>query len=214
MDIFNILGYINKLSLLAFVVTLGILLYQFYLLIKDSSHSKEAPVIPDFNESAAVAPTVNYTKLADIAVKENPSSNSRLVILIIVTVGLVAFLSFAILAKNRQAESVVDEEPLIKLVASKGIKIYDDQWIELKEKEVATLSAGTAIIIALDVPEIDNIDKARIRINQSKWSSEDESVKFDQSRRLYYRDYIIASGSSFIKAEAQLHSTVDGWLGE
>ncbi len=214
MDIFNILGYINKLSLLAFVVTLGILLYQFYLLRKDSSHSKEAPVIPDFNESAAVAPTVNYTKLADIAVKENPSSNSRLVILIIVTVGLVAFLSFAILAKNRQAESVVDEEPLIKLVASKGIKIYDDQWIELKEKEVATLSAGTAIIIALDVPEIDNIDKARIRINQSKWSSEDESVKFDQSRRLYYRDYIIASGSSFIKAEAQLHSTVDGWLGE
>ena len=116
--------------------------------------------------------------------------------------------------KNRQAESVDDEEPLIKLVASKGIKIYDDQWIELKEKEVATLSAGTAIIIALDVPEIDNIDKARIRINQSKWSSEDESVKFDQSRRLYYRDYIIASGSSFIKAEAQLHSTVDGWLGE
>lgn len=213
MDIFSILGYINKLSLVAFVVTLGVLLYQFYLLRKDSSETSKTPVIPDFNENIAT-PAANYTKLADKVIKENPSSNSRLMILIIVTIGIVALLSFSILAKNFSGEAPSKAEPLIKLVASKGIKIYDDKWAELKEEEVATLSAGTAIIVALDVPNLDDIDKARIRINKTSWSAEDEDLKFDKKRRLYFREYVVATDSSFIKAEAQLHSTSDGWLGE
>ena len=214
MDIFNILGYINKLSLVAFVVTLGVLLYQVYLLKKDSSQSHEEPVIPDFNENIA-KPVLNYTKLdQSIGKGEVPKNNTNLIILIVTTIAIISFLSFTIFAKNRPRAPTSDTEPLVKLVASKGIKIYDDKWIELKEDELATMSAGTAIIIALDKPDIENIDKARIRVNQSSWSVDDESLKFDETRRVYYRDYIVATDSSFIKAEAQLHSSVDGWLGE
>lgn len=63
MDIFLILSYLNKISLLAFIITGGFLIYQFYLLKKEiSSNSKKTPTIPDFNENEKVE-VLNYTKL-------------------------------------------------------------------------------------------------------------------------------------------------------
>lgn len=63
MDIFLILSYLNKISLLAFIITGGFLIYQFYLLKKEiSSNSKKTPTIPDFNQNEKVE-VLNYTKL-------------------------------------------------------------------------------------------------------------------------------------------------------
>lgn len=213
MDIFNILGYVNKMSLLAFVVTLGVLLYQVYLLKKDAKHTDETPVIPDFNENIA-APSVNYTKLAPPPVTEEPKKPTNLIVLIVITFVVIAFLSFAILAKNTSQNKIIQSEPLIKLVASKGIKIYDDKWIELDSDKIATLSGGSPIIVGLDKTEDVNIDGARIRINKSNWSKDDENVKYDEQRKVFYRDFVMATESGYLKAEAQLHSSVDGWLGE
>ncbi len=63
MDVFSALSYLNKISLFAFIITAGFLIYQFYLLKKEASKEpKKQPPIPDFNENAKVD-LLNYTKL-------------------------------------------------------------------------------------------------------------------------------------------------------
>ncbi|MBI5127621.1 hypothetical protein HZA76_04165 [Candidatus Roizmanbacteria bacterium] len=63
MDVFIALSYLNKISLFAFIITAGFLIYQFYLLRKEASRQpKKQPPIPDFNENAKVD-LLNYTKL-------------------------------------------------------------------------------------------------------------------------------------------------------
>ncbi len=72
MDIFSILSYLNKISLIAFIITAGFLAYQFYLLKKDSvSGTKKTPTIPDFNENEKIDIS-NYTKLPDVLAVPNP----------------------------------------------------------------------------------------------------------------------------------------------
>ena len=124
------------------------------------------------------------------------------------------FLSFAIFSKTGSRNKVIETEPLIKLVASSGIKIYDDEWTQLDEEKISSLSAGTMIIIALDKTEDKNIDAARIRVNKPSWAEEDGNLKFDEKKKVFYRDFVIATDTAFLKVEAQLHSSVDGWLGE
>lgn len=62
MTIFQILSYINKISLILFFIILIFLGYQFYLLKKEiSSTIKEKPIIPDFNDN--IQANINYTPL-------------------------------------------------------------------------------------------------------------------------------------------------------
>lgn len=62
MNVFSILSYLNKISLLAFIITAGFLFYQVYLLRKESSPKQKKPTIPDFNENMKID-VLNYTKL-------------------------------------------------------------------------------------------------------------------------------------------------------
>lgn len=62
MNVFSILSYLNKISLLAFFITAGFLFYQVYLLRKESSSKQTKPNIPDFNENMKID-VLNYTKL-------------------------------------------------------------------------------------------------------------------------------------------------------
>lgn len=62
MTIFQILSYINKISLILFFIILIFLGYQFYLLKKEiSSTIKEKPILPDFNDN--IKTNINYTPL-------------------------------------------------------------------------------------------------------------------------------------------------------
>lgn len=106
MDIFSILSYLNKISLLAFIVTAGFLGYQFYQLKKESSpKSKKTPSIPDFNENERVD-VLNYSKLPDtltaapvVAYKKD---SKKLPFLIIGTSLLVLTLGVFIILRNKQ----------------------------------------------------------------------------------------------------------------
>lgn len=62
MSFFTILSYLNKLSLLFFIIIAGFLAYQFYLLKKENKEKNEEPFLPDFNENEKVNLS-NYTKL-------------------------------------------------------------------------------------------------------------------------------------------------------
>ncbi|GAB4219083.1 MAG: hypothetical protein Fur009_3460 [Candidatus Microgenomates bacterium] len=62
MIILQFLGYINKISLLIFFITLGFLGYQFYLFKKDLSElDKKDPNIPEFSENIDAG--INFTPL-------------------------------------------------------------------------------------------------------------------------------------------------------
>lgn len=215
MDIFSFLGYLNKLSLVAFVVTLAVLLYQLYLLRKEASAKKDNPVIPEFDENKTViAPALNYTKLDTSKLVTKKKTDNNLILLISITLVVMIILFGTIISKNNNNTSAKTNTPLIQFVASKGIKIYDTKWSELNSDQIIALKTGDHVFIGLDKPNDVNIDGARMRVNQDKWLATDENLQFSNLRNVYYEDYVIATGAAFLKIEAQLHSKVDGWLGE
>lgn len=84
MDVFSLLSYINKVSLLAFFITTVVVGYQIYLIKKEKT-KEQAPKIPDFKEKTNFNVVANYTSLPNsLTKKELKKVNySKLVFLII-----------------------------------------------------------------------------------------------------------------------------------
>jgi hypothetical protein len=116
MDVFSLLSYINKVSLLAFVVTTLVVGYQVYLLKKEKT-KEQTPTIPDFKERNNSHEAANFTGLpASLTVKEVKKVNySKLVFLIIslLTVMVIVFVLFLI-----RQNSSVRKEALISPTAA------------------------------------------------------------------------------------------------
>lgn len=123
MDIFSVLSYLNKISLLAFVVTAGFLGYQFYLLKKESSANKnKTPAIPDFNENEKID-VLNYTKLPGSLTPEHQTvtrKDNRQAITFAAGAGLLVLtLGVFIILKSKQTKQVsqvVEPTPTAKPV--------------------------------------------------------------------------------------------------
>jgi len=213
MDLFTFLGYVNKLSLVAFVITLAVIVYQIKQIRKEGKPKATDVSVPDFNENQKIA-RLNYSPLSpDLISVKNKRIDRSLVYLVIGTAVVVVFLFFSILTKtNKPVETTGD--PLIKLTASKGIKILSVDWKELNGSQFESLKADDKIIVGIDKTPDSHVDGARIRINKSKWSQEDEKLEYNGKLNLYYRNHIISSDESYLKIEAQLHHKSDGWLGE
>jgi len=126
MDIFSILSYLNKISLLAFIVTAGFLGYQFYLLKKEAStDSKKAPTIPDFNENIKVD-VLNYTRLPDSMISEHQTvvrkDNNITLISLVLGTGLIAltlgvFILLRLKQSSQQVSKIIEPTPTVKTVA-------------------------------------------------------------------------------------------------
>lgn len=101
MDIFNLLSYINKVSLLAFFVTILVVAYQIYVLKKEKTKEK-APSIPDFKDIGKSNEVVNYTRLPGFLTKKNKGSvnYSKLVFLIISLLTIMVVIFVLILIKQ------------------------------------------------------------------------------------------------------------------
>lgn len=81
MNIFLLISYLNKISLLAFFITLAFLSYQIYLFKKDISLNKEKPNIPNFQENIDIE-IINYTKLPDSFIRPIKKDNNKLFLII------------------------------------------------------------------------------------------------------------------------------------
>jgi len=104
MDIFSILSYLNKISLLAFVVTAIFLGYQFYLLKKESFTNKnKKPIIPDFNENEKIE-ILNYTKLPAEHQPVMKNDNKQAITFVIGAGLLVLTLTVFIILKSKQTK--------------------------------------------------------------------------------------------------------------
>lgn len=112
MDVFILLTYINKASLLAFFVTTLIVGYQIYLLKKEKNKEK-APKIPDFKEKSNLNMVANFTSLPkSLTQKEiKPVNYARYIFLIIslLTVIVVIFV-VSLIKKN----STIQNQALLK----------------------------------------------------------------------------------------------------
>jgi len=106
MNIFSLLSYLNKISLVAFFITAGFLVYQVYLLKKGAVPKSEKPTIPDFNENMKVD-VANYTQLpvkmaaATIPIKKD----NKMVLIILSGLGVLTVALFFILSFRSKPEA-------------------------------------------------------------------------------------------------------------
>jgi len=210
---------INKISLIIFVITFAILIYEYRLLKKEGKKGK-TPKIPQFSDTYASS----FQKDAKVMIFEEKEvkftrhSPKLFFFLVIITLffALLTLIGFFSKSEEVSFSPKLTPTPIIeeKVVASEGIEIFDENFNLLKEEKLVALQPGQKIIIGIKtIPQAD-IDKARIRVNKDFWEIEDETNKFNQKNQVFYIEYQLATDESKLKIEAQLHSLKEGWLGE
>lgn len=127
MGIFSLLSYINKVSLLAFIVTTLIVGYQVYVLKKEKT-KKQTPSIPDFKEKINLNEVANFTNLPSFLTKKETKmvNYSKLVFLIISLLTImVGIFVFVIIKQNNSSReqalvtssAIISPTPIRKLIS-------------------------------------------------------------------------------------------------
>lgn len=162
MDIFNLLSYINKVSLLAFFVTILVVAYQIYVLKKEKTKEK-TPSIPDFKDIGKSNEVVNYTRLPGFLTKKNKGSvnYSKLVFLIISLLTIMVVIFVLILIKQNSSvrnEALVSPtivvtrtptlKPTITLLPSPTVVLLASPTVVLSPSPTVALSASPTVILS------------------------------------------------------------------
>jgi hypothetical protein len=217
-DLFSFLSSVNKIGLIAFLLTSGFLAYQFYLIKKEIKNTSKVKQIPDFIEKGDISTTA-FKK--EVILKEEKKSFKRynklsfiITLLVFLSLGGYLIFTFKVSRVPSGEPKSFTVTPIIKFVASNGIKIYNQKWEEISEDKIDQLKPGELILVALSTIENADIDKARIRINKDRWEKDDETINYNQQKKVFFKEYQIATDSPFLRIEGQLHSKVDGWLTE
>ncbi len=217
MGILSILTSFNKISLIAFAITLIVLIYEISLFKKENKKNINIPKFEDKTTANPSSPKTFVLK-KDEEVKFSKPNNKVIFVLIffLVLFALLALLGFLNIAnKSNQAIELPQsqQELSINTVTSKGIRIYDETFKPISENTLANYK-NKKIIIGVETIEDYDIDRARIRINKTQWDLNDITVNFNKDNKVFYMGYTITSKDSRLKIEAQLHSATDGWLGD
>ena len=212
--ILEYLTSINKISIIAFIATLAYLVYEFRLLRKERERQVK-PEIPSFDQGATPIPI----ETAQIVTNEesHKRSNYHKVMLAVLVVMLVFFgiTSIVGLFRSKSAQNTGGQSRVVvQEVRSTGIKLFDAQWVELKNDTISTVKPGDLMYIGVANIQGTDIDKARIRVNKAQWPPDAITEKFDQKHNVFYMEYTISTGESRLQIEGQLHSKTDGWLSE
>lgn len=219
MEILNFFSYLNIFALLLFIVVGIFLGYQIYLFKKEINQEKKLNKIPDFKEDelsqlkAKINQQPIIEKKEEKIYKRSKIYNIIIPALILILIGGYLILDFLSKSKKENKKNYTPS-PKIEYLASTGIKIYNENWEEITDEAVSNLKEGDKIYIGLETINDPDIDKARLRVNRNTWLPTDETSNFLPDKKIFYKEYIIATGSTTLKIDGQLHSKVDGWLGE
>lgn len=116
MDVFNLLSYINKISLFAFFITTVVVAYQIYILKKEKT-KEQTPSIPNFKENNNFNAAANFTSLPSSLTKKKLEAvnYSKLVFLIIslLTIIIVVFVVSLINKNNPSQNQVLINPPTV-----------------------------------------------------------------------------------------------------
>lgn len=214
----NFLISINKISLIAFLITFGFLIYEIILLKKESNIKKKLN-LPKFSENFNNNLKINeknIKKKREITINK---PNNIIIFLIIISFlfGIITLISFFETREKKEVNTTrlsLTPTPIIEFVNSKGIRIFDENFNPILEENLNKIKKGDRILIGVEtVPEAE-IDRARIRVNKENWEDNDITLNFSKKFNVFYKEYQIATETNRLKIEAQLHSKEDGWLGE
>ncbi len=216
-NILSLLVSINKISIIGFIITLAFLSYQVYLLVKEVKKQKKNVVIPDFQEQ-------KYTTLQKSVQKKSEASGTKQykkptaipmigALLLLIVFGCIALINVIRSKNNMVPESGPAPSPVIRKVVSAGIKVYNENWIQLSDSDLSSLKPGDNIKIAIESVQNAGIDMARIRVNSTEWSPQDITLQYDKTHNVYYKDYRVSTGEAYLRINAQLHSKGEGWIG-
>lgn len=212
MDLSLFLTSINKLSLGAFLIVIGGIGYEIYIISRENKH-REKPIIPSFSPNQNTVSTSKNSSA--IVIPKTKLVNHNLVILIVLilmlmVLGIVTIVS--LLANKKTPGTFIEPRIIVNEIKSKGIRMFDLNWNEYGAH--TKISPNTTVIIAVETIAGTDIDSARIRVNSIAWRTEDVTSQFNTNMQLFYKEFKIASGETKLKIEAQLHSRQDGWLGQ
>lgn len=105
MNVFTVLSYINKVSLLVFVITTLIVGYQIYILKKEKVKEK-IPSIPDFKEKNNLNAVTNFTILpSSLTKKELKAVNYSKAIFLIISLLTIIIVVFVVSLINKKDSS-------------------------------------------------------------------------------------------------------------
>lgn len=218
MDLINLLSSLNKISLIAFFITSIFIGYQIYFIRKELLKRREKLTIPDFNEKVAIKKlqeniVLKQEKQISVAQQKNSLFITPLIIFLIVFLLIFTFSGIAnlIIQKKTTVAPVIQD---VDFVASKGIRVYNEKWMELDGEQLENLNAGEKLIVGVETVPNSDIDMARIKINEDRWQNEHITSNFNKSRNVFFRGHTVSSQAAVLKIEAQLHSKTDGWLSE
>ena len=210
---------INKIALLAFFVVFGFLIYEIKKLIGEKK-KKEKLIIPQFNDTiqAKPLPVVNNTPLSSpLPMKKSEKRGISLFPIFVGIISLIGVIVLVIIAyivnQNKQKVSSVSV-PIIREITSAGLKVYDVNWVDIETKKSNKARLGEKLYIGIQTIVEADIDRARIKINAKDWQISDITTLFNSQLKVYYKEYIVATGTAQLKIDGQLHSASDGWLGE
>lgn len=216
MDILQFLGSVNKISLLAFISTFIFLFYEVHLLRKEKQN-KTAPSIPQFKENMSVpissSKIIVETKNVEIKKRKNMPIAVFIAIFLIIVVAASALLLKSKSTTSTQA-NFSNPTPIVQMATSRGVKFFSKTFESMSDQQVSTLQPGQSIIIGVETIEGTDVDSARIKVNKIAWTQDSITMNFDKKNKMYFISYTIATEESQLKVDAQLHSKVDGWLGE
>jgi len=221
--IIDFLLSVNKISLVAFLGVLGFLVYEISLL-RNERLKKQKPVLPQFNATSIVNTAVMQQQAAAVVelpkkveqVKQTKISPLLIAILILTALFFIGFILYMVFSNtsNKKVESNTPKI-VIQEISSPGLKVFTNAWIEINENETGKIfKSGMKVYVGIQTIDEADIDRARIKINEKDWNVAHITSQFNKDKKVYYREYTIASGESKLKIDAQLHSETDGWLGD
>lgn len=212
---------INKIALIAFVVVFGFLVFEVKKML-DEKKKEEKLTVPSFVDAVKASPTAtqNSTPLPPSQVKpikKNEHGTNAMIMIIIGVISLLGLLVVMIVTFNTKAAQkrvASTSVPIVREISSAGLKVYDTNWVEVESKKTDKAKPGEKLYIAIQTIVEADIDRARIKVNTRDWQISDITSLFNPTLKVYYKEYIVATGTAQLKIDAQLHSASDGWLGD
>lgn len=215
--IFDFLSSVNKIAIVAFFCVIGFLCYEIYQLTKEKQ-KKTKPTLPQLviTQSAPYPTQVkqSFVKPKEIAVSTN---HSRTLIIIGALAVLFLLIGYIVVTAKKiqlKKETTAQKVTIIQEISSDGVRIFTPQWLEIGKDMKMVIRPGDTVYIGVQTISEADIDRARIRINETNWQINHITTQYNQKNKVYYKEYTVATGESQLKIDAQLHSASDGWLGE
>ena len=147
MNLFTILTYLNKLSLVAFFITAVVLIYQVVIIRRNHKKKNSTPIVPNFNENMII-PVKNFTSINEekIIHKTNPMPKTILYPIIAITLICLIIVVYLINKKN-QTVNMSNNVNVSNLITPTSI---------IERNVTPSINIPTSTPVPIQIPTIEN----------------------------------------------------------